>query len=265
VIRKLGGNVFLGAWRSLAESTRMRLMPQLLEFVPEYAKFRMRFPTLQGLLEHLKNNGFAPSAIVDVGAYVGDWSRTAAGVFPSAPLLMIDANPKNEEALQNAQREIGARSNYLVTLLGPEAKPSVRFYTLGTGSSVLPELTTYARGETTLPMNTLDSVAGAIARQAPILLKLDVQGFELEVLGGGESVLKQAEVVLLEAALLPYNEGAPLFQEVVRFMAEAGFAVYDFCGQSRRETDWALLQTDVVFARNDSPLRQRKKFWFSEP
>jgi hypothetical protein len=72
-------------------------------------------------------------------------------------------------------------------------------------------------------------------------------------------------VVILEVSLLPYNEGAPLFGEVVAFMAKAGFAVYDFCGQHRRQSDHALFQTDVVFVRADSSLRACKKFWLTEP
>lgn len=62
-----------------------------------------------------------------------------------------------------------------------------------------------------------------------------------------------------------HNEGAPLFPEVVDFMRDAGFALYDFGGSYRRETDHALFQIDVVFAKKDSPLRASKKFWLNEP
>jgi hypothetical protein len=96
-------------------------------------------------------------------------------------------------------------------------------------------------------------------------MKLDVQGFELEVLKGGGRALALSEVVILEVALLPYNDGGPLFADVVAFMNKEGFLVFDFCGQFRRESDFALFQTDVAFVRRESSLRAPRRFWLSEP
>ena len=98
---------------------------------------------------------------------------------------------------------------------------------------------------------------------SPVLLKLDVQGFELQVLLGGTSTLNRAEVVIMETSLLPYNENAPLFAEVVAFMADREFVAFDFCGQTRRQTDDTLFQTDVVF-KKDSSLRAPRRFWWGE-
>jgi hypothetical protein len=114
-------------------------------------------------------------------------------------------------------------------------------------------------------MDTLDSLIDSAALQAPLLLKLDVQGFELEVLKGGRRTLKLSEVVIMEVSLLPYNDGAPSFADVVGFMNEEGFVAFDFCGQFRRESDHALFQTDVVFVRRESNLRAQRKFWLNEP
>ena len=236
----------------------------------ETEKFRIGLPTVYGLLENIRENGFSPVAIIDVGANVGDWSRTASSVFASSRILMFDGDPDNEPALLKTVREIGSRSEYLLTLLGPEKKDAVTFYKhnpdIGTtGSSILPELTSFEKEAITLPMDTLDHLTGGAALRAPLLLKLDVQGFELEVLKGGKRTLRLSEVVIMEASLLPYNEGAPLFADVVAFMNEEGFVAFDFCGQFRRESDHALFQTDVAFARRESRLRARRKFWLSEP
>jgi FkbM family methyltransferase len=181
---------------------------------------------------------------------------------------MFDGDPENEPALHNAVREIGARSSYFLSLLGAEKKDAVTFYRPEagtTGSSVLPELTSYDKEAIKLRMNTLDSLIEGVELSGTLLMKLDVQGFELEILKGGKKALGASEVVIMEASLLEYNEGAPLFADVVAFMRQEGFEVYDFCGQNRRETDQALFQTDVVFARRESGLRARRKFWLKEP
>jgi FkbM family methyltransferase len=236
--------------------------------ITEADKFRAGVPTLSGLLENLKNCGFSPSVIVDIGANAGEWSRTASSIFPSAQILMFDGDPENEPNLHNTVREIGARSRYFLRLLGPERKDTVTFYrpeTGTTGSSVLPELTSFGKNAITLSMDTLDSLTAEASLRPPLLLKLDVQGFELEVLKGGSQTLALSEVVILEASLLPYNDGAPLFAEVVAFMDKQGFVVFDFCGQMRRESDYALFQTDVAFVRRESNLRAPRRFWLSEP
>jgi len=134
---------------------------------------------------------------------------------------------------------------------------------MGDGSSVFPEVTSFPRKTVSMATRTLDESIPELAR-SPMLVKLDVQGYELEVLKGSRRVLSLAEVVLLETALLTYNEGSPLFVEVVEFMADKGFVVFDFCGHARRQEDQALFQIDIVFVRERSLLRSRRKFWLEE-
>ena len=90
-------------------------------------------------------------------------------------------------------------------MLGPELRDAVPFHFSGTGSSVLEELTTFEKSETTLAMHRLDDVD--IGLPGPLLLKLDVQGFELEVLNEVRNT-RRTEVILSEVSLLPYNKGA---------------------------------------------------------
>lgn len=220
---------------------------------------------MPGLLGHLRANGFTPSAIVDVGAFVGDWARMASSVFPEAELVMIEGNPENEGTLRGVQRALGPRARYYISLLGAENREDVLFYQQGSGSSAREELTSFEKRTINLRMRRLDTLLSDRQPRSPALLKLDVQGAELDVLRGGMEVLRSAEVVILEVALLPYNRGAPLCAEVVGFMDGAGYSVFDFCGQFRRESDNALFQTDIVFVRKQSHLRAPRKFWLREP
>jgi FkbM family methyltransferase len=250
---------------AMPKSFRSRVVNLSLRGIAEADRFRMGLPTLPGLLQNVKENGFLPRTIIDVGANVGDWTRMAASVFPSSRFFMFDGDPDNGPELQNLQSLIGDKSEHSILLLGPEEKEEVTFYKLGTGSSVLPELTSFERTAVTLPMRTLDGFMDGRELEPPMLLKLDVQGFELEILRGARKTLRGSEMVILETSLLPYNEGAPLLSEVVAFMAEEDFVAFDFCGQTRRQSDYALFQTDVVFAKKDSHLRARRKFFLHEP
>lgn len=280
MVGALIGKMLRPLWKALSPGTRSRLIGLCRSKkglrqsagtgMSEAERFRIGLPTVPGLLENIRDNGFSPVGIIDIGANVGDWSRTASSVFPSSRILMFDGDPDNEPALLNTVREIGSRSECFLALLGPEKKDGVTFYKhrpeIGTtGSSILPEMTSFEKEVITLPMDTLDSLTDSAALRAPLLLKLDVQGFELEVLKGGSRTLKLSEVVIMEVSLLPYNDGAPSFAGVVAFMNEEGFVAFDFCGQFRRESDHALFQTDVVFVRRESNLRAQRKFWLNEP
>jgi len=272
LVNKLHGAslMFRAGWlvrqilRSLPASVWDRVLPYVVDAAGERAKFRAGVPTVGGLLQNLQHNGFQPQTVIDIGANVGDWSRAAAALFSSSRFLMVDANPDNEEHLRAAQRDI-PKSNYVIQLLGAEHRDAVRFHVMGSGSSVFPEVTSFERRRTELGMTTLDELIKKVPVPGPALMKLDVQGYELEILRGGNQALEWSEVVILEIALITYNEGAPLFAELVKFMDDAGFVVYDFCGQSRRCSDHALFQTDVVFVKNTSELRKRRKFLSHEP
>jgi len=104
-------------------------------------------------------------------------------------------------------------------------------------------------------MHTLDNLINKHPQlKMPLLIKLDVQGAELDVLSGGDHALALAEVVQLEVALMSYNQGAPDINRVLRFMAERGFVFFDICGFVKPIPRY-LSQIDVLFVRKESKLR----------
>jgi FkbM family methyltransferase len=210
-------------------------------------------------LENLKRCGFCPASVIDVGACIGEWTKGARAIWPEAKYLMIEPQPNRQERLRSMCDERVALQS---VLLGSVESDAVPFHMddLG-GSSVLEQFQQKCPITTTLPMKTLDSVTAGHKLGGPILLKADVQGYELDVLRGAGQTLLDVEVVLLEVSLLPYNIGAPLFSEVVAFMAERRFLVYDFCSVHRRQSDDAAFQVDVLFAREDSALRSERPFF----
>lgn len=94
-------------------------------------------------------------------------------------------------------------------LLGACENKEVEFIEMGTGSSVLEENNTYAQKDrVTKKTTTLDKIIETTDAWKKIdFLKLDVQGYELEVLAGASIALKSCEFVLMEASLIPVNSG----------------------------------------------------------
>lgn len=249
----------------MPDDVRLAVGDQVMALASEDWKFRKGFPTMFGSLANMKRNGFTPQAILDIGAYGGEWTKEAAQLFPVAQLLMFEAQLSKAKQLQEIALRIGeGRAIVQNVLLGAENRDSVKFYAMETGSSVFEENTTFGRAPIFLSMCTLDSRLPAQGLPAPVLMKLDVQGYELEVLKGGELALSFSEVVIMEVSLLEYNKGAPLIGDVIKYMGLRGFVVYDICGQLRRETDGAMFQADLVFTKTDSKLRADRKFWARE-
>lgn len=231
-----------------------RVARRVIAALDDESKFECGVPSMWASLRNLSRS-FTPAGIIDVGANIGDWARSASKIF-DCPIHLIEAQPDLEPDLAVSGFP------YTITLLGPETRAAVPFHLSGTGSSVLEELTSFEKEQTVLPMRRLDDLR--LGLSSPLLLKMDVQGFELEVLKGAPETLKQTEVILSEISLIPYNDGAPLMHEVIAYLAEREFLPYDICGGWRRESDGALAQTDIIFVRRDSDLRARRQFWNCE-
>jgi FkbM family methyltransferase len=201
--------------------------------------------------QRVREKGFRPGAIIDVGAYEGNWTRLARRVFPDVPVLMVEPQEAKRPFLEQACSELPG-TRYVSALLGRE-RATREFYEMETGSSVFPERSNVARRSVRLETATLDELAEPMT--APIFLKIDVQGAELEVLEGGQATLARCGLVQLEVALLPYNEGAPAMLEVLSYMDQRDFVPLDVSGLTR-PNGVDLAQMDLLFAPRSSPLRR---------
>src|SRR6185295_19143894 len=79
----------------------------------------------------------------------------------------------------------------------------------------------------------------------PDLIKLDVQGYELEVLKGAPECLGAVKAVLTEVSFLEYYHGQCLFHEVVAYLA--GFDLLVAAFGVNTPTGTVVNQTDVLF------------------
>lgn len=204
-------------------------------------------------LEDLAGRGFQPKHILDVGANEGNWSRLAAGVFPNANFVLIEPqsemNPylekfcKEHPSTQKIEAGAGAEKGSLTLTVWDDFQ----------GSSFLAASDPVTRGNKqtrTVEIVTIDSLY-ADPEKLPDLVKLDVQGFELEALKGAASLFGKTELFILEASLYKFLPDCPTFSSVVEFMSKRGYEVYDIPGFARRPYDGALGQIDLAFAQKD--------------
>lgn len=235
------------------------LIPQAFK---QALKSRLGVPSMRWSLENLYRCGFRPNVVYDVGAYEGEWSLLTHGIFPRASLLMIEPQESKRPVLEAMARRKPSVYTYVRALCGGQKKPAVRFYLNETVSSVLDEWHGQPRASTEMPLTTLDELSKELPVGPPDLIKLDVQGYELEVLKGAEGLLAATppEVIVLEVSLIDINRGAPLWNEVDRWLSAKGYRLYDISTLIRRPSDQALWQVDAVYARLSSPLVASKRW-----
>ena len=208
-------------------------------------------PPEEAAYGRLAAKGFRPDGIIDIGAFEGNWTRLARRVFPDVPCLMIEAQSAKKPFLEAVTRDLHATS-FSMSLLSAASGEQVRFYEMETGSSILLEQSNAPRTETILTTQTLDEVAANFP--GSLFTKIDVQGAEMKVLGGGEQTLARSELVQLEVAIMPYNAGAPTFLEMIEYMDQRGMVPLDISGLTR-PNGVDLVQVDILFVKRESSLR----------
>ena len=221
---------------------------------------------VQGLLR-LRDAGFSPSGILDIGAHDGHFAREARQVYGDAHLLMIDALAEKEAVLADVAREIG-NASHAIALLGEREAEATPFFVVDTeqrpdlvktGSSTFRENTRFPVRERLVPQVTLAKLLRDRGRVFS-LVKLDIQGAELAALRGLGYLLSTVEVIVMEMSLVDYNKGAPLIDAVLGELRAMGFVLCDIVEQHRYR-DRRLLQIDGVFVRPDSRFRPQPPFW----
>lgn len=187
---------------------------------------------------------FTPTRILDIGANIGQFHQLARRTYPNSYIFSIEASPECESYLSKITDQ------YLITLLAKDTSEydfySRREYPTGTGNSIYRELTHfYSDDQLEILKQTgrrLDDLFGE--EDSFDLIKIDTQGSELDIIQGGEGLVARSKGVLLEVSFTEYNQGAPLYQEVVDFMAERSFTPVAIVDEARNHGSH---QQDILF------------------
>jgi FkbM family methyltransferase len=222
-------------------------------------KWQLMIPDMGASLALMARKGFSPSHVLDIGAYVGNWTRMCKDIWPGAKVCMFEPQEDKRPGLEGLMRELPG-VELRTTLLGDRPDERVTFYKAESGSSTYMLKSQPGLRPIELPSTTLERAVEGTPFARPDLIKVDVQGAELRVLSGGPDVLAAAEMVILEVALVEEYSGAPLFAEVIDFMARRGLVVHDVCTIWRNTNSESMNEADVIFVRESSPLRDHRYY-----
>ncbi len=178
------------------------------------------------LVSGLVKQGILPRTVLDVGANVGQFAVAAAKLFPDARVHSFEPLPNCAERLRENVSKLGNVAVYPFALGASEGEVTFHVNSHSHSSSVLPLARAHrdafpdARETQVIKakVSTLDRVFADVEFRSPVLLKLDVQGYEAQTLRGGVETLKRIDYVVLEASFKPMYEGELLFMDLVRMM-----------------------------------------------
>lgn len=218
-----------------------------------------RFQAIEETLYALKQRGYAPKVVADGGANVGDFALLAEGIFGSETKIhMFEPQPACFPALQALTHRLGfvhhtvALSSIGGQQLNFSIDPSPDV--VSTGAHVTDDTSSSISVQTA----TLDDVFGSwLTSDDRMLLKLDLQGWELEALKGSRSILSNVEVVLVEVSFFA-QAYEPSIANLVQFLDASDFELYDIASLSARGRDNRPHQADFVFLKRTSTLAADK-------
>lgn len=231
-------------------------MNLIKKVIPFYFKRKIKenlgVPSLHWSLENIRRIGFAPHFVIDGGAYEGFWTKDFLEVFPQASILMLEAQEGKKEKLEKISAD-HPNVQFHIGLLSDEDGKILGFSENETASHIS------ANGKL-IKSETLDAIIERGNFPLPDFIKLDLQGYEYEVLKGSRQSLAHAEFCLLEVSLLDLGDSTPLILEMMKFMSDKGFQAYDICSFIRRPYDKALWQIDLMFIKSNSKFIAEKRW-----
>lgn len=105
-------------------------------------------------------------------------------------------------------------------------------------------------GTQKVSVRRLDEIFGKYARSGDrVYLKIDTQGYELNVLNGALAILDRIELIQLETAFFETYHGATLVGDMIRFLDDIGYRVVSVEPGWENPKTGELLEADFIFGR----------------
>ena len=214
---------------------------------------------LDFLMRLLKDIGYKPNMIFDIGANRGGWTASALEYFPNANYILFEPQANLANEIKNRFSE----------------KPNIQCFTIGVGNQKATlHFTLHERDDSCnflmtkeeadaqgyqqieVPVVALDAFIREQNVQNPDILKIDAEGIDLQVLEGARETIKNhTEVVLVEVAIInPMFENTAL--AVMEKMDSWGFKLFDITDLNRPFEPKVLWLSEFVFIRKNGILNK---------
>ncbi len=197
--------------------------------------------------------------VVDIGANRGQFALIARKYFPDAKIDSFEPLKEPADRFQALFDNDQFTQLHRLAIGLNEGEAEIHVSSRDDSSSLLPITDTQsmlfpgtAEHETRMiQVAPLKNIIPEQDVQKPALLKIDVQGFELEVLRGCEELLEQFQYIYVECSFVELYAGQAFADEVIAFLRERNFileGVYNPC----YDKNGRAVQADFFFVAQES-------------
>lgn len=192
---------------------------------------------------------FHPNVIYDIGSCVLDWAKPAKRTWPNSDFYLFEAMEEVGEIYKAFDY-----NNYHLGVLSDEDGKEVKFYKnleFPGGNSYYKENSNYCNladiyftenHASYLVTSKLDTVVESKNYPFPELLKLDVQGCEIDILKGATECLKTVKHLIIELQHVEYNIGACTVNTSIPFIESLGFRLEKFFCPMAHDGDYHFIK-----------------------
>jgi FkbM family methyltransferase len=198
------------------------------------------------------------TSLVDIGANKGEFSKDFLNFFPKTKEIVLFEPLKhlNEKIKIN----LNGYNNYKIINSGVGDKEEIRifkydkdFTDLGSFKDYADDVNTFykkkGKVEENIEITKLDNLNFDFTNQS--VLKVDVQGFELEVLKGALNSLVKFDLIIIECSFVSeYLETEPSFSEIVKILRINNFFPLIFQNYTKSISNYAF-ERDVIFVKKN--------------
>ncbi len=203
----------------------------------------------------IKKDGF--KTVIDIGANVGQFALKFRNILPDALIYSFEPLPEvYEQLLENFNGDSLFRgyncalgtSTEENTIYLNEYSPSSSLLKMGNEHKAHFD---FAVKETpvVIKMNRLDDIFSGIQLEEPILIKMDVQGFENQVIDGGLETLMKCKMLIIEVSFKELYQDQPVFDDIYQKLKSIGLKYSGNYEQLISPKDGEILQADAIFIR----------------
>ena len=210
---------------------------------------------LQGEYPWLKDLKF--KTILDIGANEGQFADKMHALFPETLIYSFEPIPEAFDQLEMNFKDIKQITGFNIAL-GDAAGEITFNKNESMASSSFLEMTdmhtesfdfAVKTSPITVKVDTLDHVMNQEKMDFPMLIKIDVQGFEEKVIKGGMDTIKKAEMVICEVSFTELYKGQLLFDDTYQIFKNMGFSYAGSIEQLRSPDTNRILQADAIFIK----------------
>jgi len=199
--------------------------------------------------------------VIDVGAYQGQFVRKIrqegykGQIYSFEPLLkahnlLLKTSLRSKKWEVHEPVALGSMNG--IATLNISANPTSSSITEMLPAHLIAAPYSYKTGEQQIKVITLDSMINQWRMvNSPIYLKIDTQGYEYEVLMGGQETLNLVSAVQIELSIEKLYQGQKLYMHFIEFFEKKNFILYSILPGFCNSKNGQLLQFDAIFVRSD--------------